>query len=328
MGNFNAFQMMNELDDIALRVQVAAALAGVPPCIPDVRRRVAECVRAANPYGCNQYGEGWKLPHNGTSTRYVDDKDGKRHKEVTRADGGGNGGKEATRKESTKEAKARREAAFKATEGLLNNSRFSQDSSRLVRSAAGVHWSDKIKTEEIEEFNKHISEYRKRFPKVQISGLGSRAMSNPTWAAACMNVTWRGQAQANAIHLNDGNGGFRDFVDKESNWTEDKQQRTGFKRWNVGRDMKSLVSHEFGHAVHATAAFGSSSVDAAIRAAYKQAVDTGDIKTLSGYAYSGDGKSRRKAEFFAECFSARENGEKLPDYIEKMLDKVIRAANM
>ncbi|MCQ2439379.1 MAG: hypothetical protein MJ074_06430 [Oscillospiraceae bacterium] len=61
---------MNELDDIALRVQVAAALAGVRPCIPDVRRRVAECVRAANPYGCNQYGEGWAHPHNGNSTAY------------------------------------------------------------------------------------------------------------------------------------------------------------------------------------------------------------------------------------------------------------------
>lgn len=92
MGNFNAFQMMDGLDDITLRVQVAAALAGVRPCIPDVRRRVAECVSALNPYGCNQYGEGWASPHNGTSTRYVEDKDGKRRKEVTRADGGGEPG--------------------------------------------------------------------------------------------------------------------------------------------------------------------------------------------------------------------------------------------
>lgn len=61
---------MNGLDDITLRVQVAAALAGVRPCIPDVRRRVAECVSALNPYGCNQYGEGWAHPHNGNSTAY------------------------------------------------------------------------------------------------------------------------------------------------------------------------------------------------------------------------------------------------------------------
>lgn len=26
-----------------------------------------DAVRAANPYGCNQYGEGWKMPHNGMS---------------------------------------------------------------------------------------------------------------------------------------------------------------------------------------------------------------------------------------------------------------------
>lgn len=32
-------------------------------------QRIAEdeAVRAANPYGCNQYGEGWKMPHNGMS---------------------------------------------------------------------------------------------------------------------------------------------------------------------------------------------------------------------------------------------------------------------
>lgn len=30
-------------------------------------------VMAANPYGCNQYGEGWKAPHNGTSTSINED---------------------------------------------------------------------------------------------------------------------------------------------------------------------------------------------------------------------------------------------------------------
>lgn len=29
-----------------------------------------EAVQAANPYGCNQYGEGWKEEHNGNSTKY------------------------------------------------------------------------------------------------------------------------------------------------------------------------------------------------------------------------------------------------------------------
>lgn len=30
--------------------------------------RRQEHIRAANPYGCNQYGEGWKQPHNGKQT--------------------------------------------------------------------------------------------------------------------------------------------------------------------------------------------------------------------------------------------------------------------
>lgn len=62
--------MMNELDDILVRVRLAAAAAGVRPCIPDVRRRVVECVQAANPYGCNGFRHGPGCPRKGTTREH------------------------------------------------------------------------------------------------------------------------------------------------------------------------------------------------------------------------------------------------------------------
>lgn len=48
-----------------------------------------ELVSADNPYGCNQYGEGWKIPHNGKSTAYQNTGfGGQRRKMLTSQDGG------------------------------------------------------------------------------------------------------------------------------------------------------------------------------------------------------------------------------------------------
>lgn len=59
---------------IALQVQAAARRdkevnAAVSAVHAAVRREI-ESVDADNPYGCNQYGEGWAEPHNGNSTAY------------------------------------------------------------------------------------------------------------------------------------------------------------------------------------------------------------------------------------------------------------------
>ncbi|MCQ2439378.1 MAG: hypothetical protein MJ074_06425 [Oscillospiraceae bacterium] len=52
------------LDGVMARVRHAAACAGCEPAIKGAR----ELVQAANPYGCNQYGHGFKEPHNGESS--------------------------------------------------------------------------------------------------------------------------------------------------------------------------------------------------------------------------------------------------------------------
>ena len=51
--------------------------------------------------------------------------------------------------------------------------------------------------------------------------------------------------------------------------------------------------------------------------AYLKARKTGDIYNLSQY-----GNTNVK-EFFAECFTAREMNEKLPDYIEELMKEVL-----
>lgn len=53
------------------------------------------------------------------------------------------------------------------------------------------------------------------------------------------------------------------------------------------------------------------------KAAYARALETGDIFRISEYA------STNYREFFAECFTAREMGETLPDYVEELMKEVL-----
>lgn len=63
----------------ALRAATDAAVMGAG----------SEDAAAANPYGCNQYGEGWASPHNGSSTSYqITGFQGQRRKMLTQQDGG------------------------------------------------------------------------------------------------------------------------------------------------------------------------------------------------------------------------------------------------
>lgn len=112
-----------------------------------------------------------------------------------------------------------------------------------------------------------------------------------------------------------------------------------FVRYGVSDSYKDNVfaniCHEFGHVI-ADQYCGQINGDKAwkdsgklmysvaqrkqglISDAFKKAKDTGDIYKISKYA------STNSHEFFAEVFSARELGEKLPDYITEMLEEVIK----
>jgi hypothetical protein len=96
--------------------------------------------------------------------------------------------------------------------------------------------------------------------------------------------------------------------------------------------VKVVITHEYGH-IFSDQYFGMSNSNRANpnydsnwqlrgmynkwKQAYDRAWDTGDIYKLSKYG------SKNPKEFFAECFAAREMGEKLPDYVENLLMEVI-----
>jgi len=97
-------------------------------------RRMAEheAVSAANPYGCNQYGEGWAMPHNGMSR-------------VRKAD---------------LPKKKEKKKFFEATDVKVQAGR---NTTSLVRGdKKKVSWGNNISVEHINQFNEVIA---KRFRK-------------------------------------------------------------------------------------------------------------------------------------------------------------------
>lgn len=107
-----------------------------------------------------------------------------------------------------------------------------------------------------------------------------------------------------------------------------------FGRWTVSSasqdPIAATVSHEYGH-VLADQLFGQINGDlfcarydetASIRQlvldTFEEARRTDDICNISMYANTD------ADEFFAECFAAHQEGEKLPDYIENMLKEALK----
>jgi hypothetical protein len=96
--------------------------------------------------------------------------------------------------------------------------------------------------------------------------------------------------------------------------------------------VKAVITHEYGH-ILSDQYFGMLNLEQANphyvtnwslrgmtqrwKEAYQKALDNGDIYTLSEYG------SKNPREFFAESFAAREMGEKLPDYVESLLEEVL-----
>lgn len=110
-----------------------------------------------------------------------------------------------------------------------------------------------------------------------------------------------------------------------------------FTRWGImdsyADKVKVVVTHEYGH-ILSDQYFGMINSEYANpniltnwsiknvkdkwRKVWDRAVAEGDIYQVSQYGAT-DNK-----EFFAECFAAREYGEKLPDYIEEFMAEVLK----
>lgn len=124
------------------------------------------------------------------------------------------------------------------------------------------------------------------------------------------------------------------WVKKLKDSVEKMTEEMKYNRWGVNESaedpLSAVVMHEYGH-VLARQRFGlgtyQSSYEIGFRAetlrqlvrdTYQKAKDTGDIYSISKYA------SEKVGEFYAECFAAHMIGEKLPDYIEKMLKETLK----
>lgn len=118
---------------------------------------------------------------------------------------------------------------------------------------------------------------------------------------------------------------------------EKLENQLKFKRWGVHSSyddhIRGCTIHEYGHIV-ADQYFGQSNKERANphyglnwqlkgmserwEEALRKSRETGDIYKLSQYA------NTNSKEFFAESFLAREMGEKLPDYVESLMEEVLK----
>lgn len=275
-----------------------------------------EAVRAANPYGCNQYGEGWKMPHNGFNR-------------VRKADLP----KINERKKFFDETKVKEEAK-RNTASLLGGD------------LKKVYWGNNISVEHINQFNEVVAEMQEKYPlTVEVVKLGSYTSRHDNEGARCSYLYKDDRSdislrlQINQDHKYGGVHG----IDEWLPYSEEKAEITGFARHNVGVtdagiDVRSLMIHEYGHALSARCFIASEfklafynaknpeQVQQYVNAwrqwkyAYERAINSKDIQKISEYA------KKNPQEFFAECFTARELGEKLPDYVISGLDNVIKTA--
>lgn len=121
------------------------------------------------------------------------------------------------------------------------------------------------------------------------------------------------------------------WMQKAIKQMEDEMQ---FSRWSVSTSssnpLAATISHEYGHVLadqmfgqinrsHFCSDYsGTADIRQMVERTFAEAKRTGDIHAISMYA------NTNSHEFFAECFAAHREGEKLPDYIEKMLKEALK----
>lgn len=337
-----------------------------------------DAVAAENPYGCNQYGEGWSEPHEGSSTERLGkdklltkkDADGNVRQIATKKRcpgkaaylGVGKDGKkdeepapepkpEAKKPEPEPEPVPEKKPEVEKTEEEPKSDdapqkRYFEPATTLAQArkntaslvpGAKVSWGRSVPLEVQNEYNEVMAGLLDKYPAdIRIAQLGSYFSSDLGEGARCR---WRPDSTDVVeayLQINHDKeiGGLHAF----KHWRPYETPRDGFARSNVGVSpegvsVRAVMTHEFGHALHARvralhshgymfrnvpgvgeARYAQQSVSDA----YWKAKNSGDMKNISRYADASE------AEFFAECFAARELGENLPDYVNNMLDKVIK----
>jgi hypothetical protein len=115
---------------------------------------------------------------------------------------------------------------------------------------------------------------------------------------------------------------------------EKLEQNRRFDIWSISHTYgaKATITHEYAHTlsdqyfgmINDTVANPNArsaeclAIKRKIEETRKKAWETGDIFSVSKYAATDDD------EFFAEVFSMREMGEKIPDYFDEMLEEALK----
>lgn len=276
----------------------------------------AEELEAANPYGCNQYGEGWKAPHNGfLRGKAIEQSDIKKEEKKEKEKPWG----KDVKKVGIGNAQTR-EQAIKDTKSILP---------KHLQKKCIVEFDESISLNEINSYNKALKELVDKYPTPYLFRLGSTYIQNGGVLAL---------ATPTSLHVNHDK-------QKEGIHAVGKLHKYGysspfgFMREIVAGNqkqqdqMKAIIVHEYGHVVFMNTkeeAKNSSNPNQdifkeavkSLRSAFKKARKSGDIKSISEYGNTNED------EFFSECFAAREMGEELPSYINNALDNVLKTSNM
>lgn len=228
-----------------------------------------EVVKADNPYGCNQYGEGWKEEHNGNSTKYEQTGfSGKVSKMLTNTAGGnkvsvatkekkpGKGAYPDASEEGLKKAaepgeeRKAKEPEDKKTGSekhpigkAVTRSEAIEHSKELMGEGGTVYFDDSITLEMINEFNSTIQGLFEKYGQFGMKNMGSVLRNGGI--GACANE-WK--IEINHDHGTRGVHGLKDWKTYGGRTVE------GYTRHNVGAtengiSLKDVITHEFGHVI-------------------------------------------------------------------------------
>ena len=226
-----------------------------------------------------------------------------------------------------------REEALEHTKSLL---------SPKYRDKGLAVFSDMVTTEQINEFNAALADVVNKYPTYYLMQLGSYEDDDDATGAHANEFILE-------LNHNKGKWGIFNFHNWKPYSLERQRESGGYKRHNVGVSengitIQAVVYHEYGHVIHerirkiakysekwlntqweetlSELEKASAIAQKTLKSALRKAKKNGDILNISEYARTNN------QEFFAECFAARELGEKLPDYINAALDIMIDCAKI
>lgn len=206
---------------------------------------------------------------------------------------------------------------------------------QALAEGAAVNWGEGVPVHIVNQYNEVMGEMMEKYPlRAKFVRLGAYVGNNDATLARCRAGAMGGDdvllLELNKNH--DING--IHALSEGRLFSAEEQARTGYTRYNVGAtedgmNVRAVTIHEYGHGIKSWCNLRSIHSDMfdidEVREA-RNALDewTQAVKSArkSGFKVSQYGDADDE-EFFAECFAARELGEKLPEGVERAMNKLV-----